>query len=75
MPARHSRAAASRHGAAPPASPARTASPRCAPSLQAAELCEELGDSARAVEWLTRLLTRAPHDAGVLTRLGALHAK
>jgi Flp pilus assembly protein TadD len=42
---------------------------------QAAELCEELEDGVRALDWLTRLLTRAPHDSGVLSRLGALHAK
>lgn len=43
--------------------------------LQAGDLCEELGDTARAVEWFTRLLTKAPHDSGALSRLGALHAK
>ena len=42
---------------------------------QAGDLCDELGDTAQAVEWLTRLLTKAPHDSGVLVRLGALHAK
>ena len=44
-------------------------------TAQAGDLCEELGDTARAVEWFTRLLTKAPHDSGVLSRLGALHAK
>lgn len=42
---------------------------------QAGDLCDQLGDTARAVEWFTRLLTKAPHDSGVLSRLGALHAK
>lgn len=41
----------------------------------AGELCDELGDTPRAVEWLTRLLTRAAHDSTLLSRLGALHAK
>ena len=44
-------------------------------SCQAGDLCDQLGDTARAVEWFTRLLTKAPHDSGVLSRLGALHAK
>lgn len=42
---------------------------------QAAELCDELADSVRAVDWLTRLLTKASHDSAVLSRLGTLHAK
>jgi hypothetical protein len=42
---------------------------------QAAQLCEELGAGAAALDWLTRLLTRAPHDSGALCMLGALHAK
>lgn len=42
---------------------------------QAGDLCEELGDTACALQWFTRLLTQAPHDSGALSRLGALHAK
>ena len=42
---------------------------------QAGDLSEVLGDTAGAVQWFTRLLTKAPHDSGVLSRLGALHAK
>lgn len=45
------------------------------PPCQAGDLAEELGDTARALECFTRLLTQAPHDSGVLSRLGALHAK
>lgn len=52
------------------------ASPGHAEALwQAGDLCDELGDTARAVEWLTRLLTKTPHDSTVLSRLGALHAR
>lgn len=44
-------------------------------ALHVAELAEETGDDVGAASWLTRLLAAAPHDVGVLSRLGALHTK
>lgn len=47
---------------------------RCTPT-QLATMHQAAGELEKAVDWLQRLCSCAPHDAGVMARLGALHAR